>query len=154
MSARGVAVLILIVVALAGTLPALQNLWMQQREYHALLRQVESVRTENENLRAEINRWSDRDYVASQARARLHYVRPGETQYVVVDPPPGSQEDPLTQPARPDGPLRPWYMIVADTVTSADTEPSTSDPGDAGSTPTSNPTDIGLTDSSSTDDTE
>ena len=37
-----------------------------------------------QNAEAELARWRDPAYVKSQARDRLHFVLPGERQYIVV----------------------------------------------------------------------
>ncbi len=56
-------------------------------------RAVASLRAENaaaqervDGLRTSLQRWQDPAYAEAQARARLHFVRPGETAYVVVGP--------------------------------------------------------------------
>lgn len=54
-------------------------------------------------------RWSDPGYVKAQARVRLHFVMPGETAYVVVDPrsAPDGGAGPVTDPSgAATGPLR------------------------------------------------
>ena len=63
---------------------------------------------------------SDPAYVRAQARARLHYVLPGETVYVVVPRSAGGSED----SAEPDLPTASqggsWYGRLWETVRSAD----------------------------------
>lgn len=63
------------------------------REFLAQRSQIEAARTtvaqQKERvvaLEAEKKRWGDPAYVRAQARTRLHFVMPGETQYVVLDP--------------------------------------------------------------------
>jgi len=64
-------------------------------------------------------RLADPAYVRAQARARLHYVLPGETVYVVVPPSgsPGAGAEPPTPEASADGP---WYGRLWGTVRAAD----------------------------------
>jgi len=38
------------------------------------------------NLREQVDRWDDDDFVEQQARERLHYVMPGETGLVLLSP--------------------------------------------------------------------
>ncbi len=38
------------------------------------------------DLTESLGKWRDPAYVEAQARARLHFVRPGETAYVVISP--------------------------------------------------------------------
>jgi cell division protein FtsB len=68
-------------------------------------------------------RWSDPAYVRQQARERLHFVKPGETAYVIVDPTPAPA---LTPPAaaKPVQAQGPWYSKLWSTVTTAAEEPT------------------------------
>ena len=47
----------------------------------------------------ELTLWNDPEYVATQARARLHFVFPGERQYIVLNATPDA--------AAPDAPAAP-----------------------------------------------
>ncbi|MGH3648131.1 MAG: FtsB family cell division protein, partial [Micromonosporaceae bacterium] len=38
-----------------------------------------------EELERELKKWDDPEYVRAQARSRLHYIRPDEVPYVVID---------------------------------------------------------------------
>jgi cell division protein FtsB len=68
------------------------------------------------DLRSEQKRWTDPAYVERQARERLHFVMPGETSYVVLEPdeapaPDGvvaSQPRPVTR--------SPWFTDLWRTV--------------------------------------
>ncbi len=63
-----------------------------------------------------LDRWQDRAYVESQARARLHFVRPGETAYVVVGP--GEEATQLAP--RPVEPAKsPWFATLWKSVEGA-----------------------------------
>lgn len=109
-----------VVICIFGLAQPLHRWWAQQREYATISSEVEAVREANDELRVQRDRWSDKDYIASQARARLQMVMPGETQYTVVDPGPGNDTSVLgAKPARPQGPPRPWYLVVADSVQAA-----------------------------------
>jgi cell division protein FtsB len=71
-------------VALALALPF--KVWVAQRgQITDLESQTRTAQHRIAALRAEQQRWQDPDYVKQQARARLHYVMPGETAYVVLD---------------------------------------------------------------------
>ncbi|MGH3659446.1 MAG: FtsB family cell division protein, partial [Micromonosporaceae bacterium] len=41
------------------------------------------------DLEKELDKWDDPEYVRAQARSRLHYIRPDEVPYVVIE----SEED-------------------------------------------------------------
>jgi cell division protein FtsB len=64
-------------------------------------------------LRSELSKWSDPAYVAIQARERLHYVRPGETGYIVPDP--SASAEPLGIPTPTQ---QAWYDRLWSTVRS------------------------------------
>jgi len=72
-------------------------------------------------LQAQVTRWEDPAFVQAQARARLHYVLPGEVGYTILLPAAPSAAAPAGQPARavPTGPGAPWYDQVWTTVARA-----------------------------------
>jgi cell division protein FtsB len=84
-----------------------------------------------DELRSVLERWEDPAYIEAQARARLHYVRPGEVGYVVL-----TEEEtagPETTPTRPmvTAPKgSAWWSAVWSTVQQAD-EPATAPPPSA-----------------------
>lgn len=78
-------------------------------------RHAEQTRERVRELREQKARWQDPAYVEQQARRHLHFVRPGETGYILRD---GS-----VNTARPkDGARgdRPWYDNLWDGVDRAD----------------------------------
>ncbi|MEX3101409.1 septum formation initiator family protein [Streptomyces sp. V2] len=87
----------------------------QRAEIADLEREQEQARQKVEQLRDLKARWQDDAYAEQQIRQRLHYVLPGETGYVVVDPDAAKQ-------ARVDAGAadRPWYANVWDGVDKAD----------------------------------
>ena len=61
--------------------------YLEQRQHIGALRQTVLAQQERvAELEGVRQRWQDPAYVAAQARERLHYVLPGETQYVVLEP--------------------------------------------------------------------
>ncbi len=83
----GFTALIVALVVVGGVIvsPTLTTYVQQQRELAELR---ESVRLQNEQVdKADEERakWLDPSYVRSQARGRLFYVMPGETQLSVID---------------------------------------------------------------------
>lgn len=73
-------------------------------------------------LEEQKERLEDPAYVAALARDRLHFVRPGETAYVVIAPsaPPVAPRDAQRAASAPAGPEAPWYSQVWGSVRSAD----------------------------------
>ncbi|WP_371661976.1 septum formation initiator family protein [Streptomyces sp. NBC_00280] len=79
-----------------------------ERERDQASRRVEQLR----DLKA---RWQDDAYAEQQIRQRLHYVLPGETGYIVIDPDAAKQSRADLGAAD-----RPWYANVWDGVDKAD----------------------------------
>jgi cell division protein FtsB len=87
----------------------------QRAEIADLQRQREQARERVEQLRDLKARWQDDAYAEQQIRRRLHYVRPGETGYVVIDPGAARQSRADLGAAH-----RPWYANVWDGVDKSD----------------------------------
>ncbi|MGW0766502.1 FtsB family cell division protein [Streptomyces sp. NPDC002676] len=87
----------------------------QRAEISDLQRQREQARRRVEQLRDLKARWQDDSYAEQQIRRRLHYVMPGETGYVVVEPGAAKQSRAQLGTAR-----RPWYANVWDGVDKSD----------------------------------
>ena len=107
--------------------PSLYQWWQQERELAQIKAQVAEQQKKNADMQRQLDLWSDPDYISTQARERLGYVRPGETQYTVVDPGPQYQDSAMAAAAAPTGPARPWVQQVAILVGKAD-QPPTSNP--------------------------
>ncbi|MFC7265250.1 FtsB family cell division protein [Streptomyces lutosisoli] len=87
----------------------------QRAEIADLERQRAQARERVEQLRDLKARWQDDAYAEQQIRQRLHYVMPGETGYVVIDP------DAAKQARADQGAAdRPWYSNVWDGVDKSD----------------------------------
>ncbi|MGV9244586.1 FtsB family cell division protein [Streptomyces sp. NPDC003710] len=87
----------------------------QRAEIAEMERQRQEARNRVEQLRDLKARWQDDAYAQQQIRKRLHYVMPGETGYIVVDPDPARQS-----PVHRTALARPWYAGVWDGVDKAD----------------------------------
>jgi cell division protein FtsB len=97
--------------------PPIKNYFTQRAQISALKSQVATDRTALEAARAELELWKDPNYVKSQARERLHFVMPGERQYIVT----GTKEDSTQSDSTkvvsllPEG--APWYTRLIASVT-------------------------------------
>jgi len=114
-------ILFLVLFIVAVTLaPPTQQYFAQRAQISALEADLDSNYKKLEAARAELQRWRDPDYVKSQARDRLHFVLPGERQYIILGV--NSQIDDSTGTAAPinqDFPLGiPWYSRVISSITS------------------------------------
>lgn len=110
------AVLVLVLCSLVVALAYPIRQYVSQRAEIAEMEQRrEEARQRVEDLRDLKARWQDDAYAEQQIRERLHYVMPGETGYVVIDP------DTAKQSRTTRGTLgRPWYAAVWDGVDRAD----------------------------------
>lgn len=87
----------------------------QRAEIAELEQRRDEARERVEQLRDLKARWQDDAYAEQQIRQRLHYVMPGETGYVVIDPDAAKQSRTTRGAAG-----RPWYANVWDGVDKAD----------------------------------
>ena len=99
--------------------PPLQHYFAQRAQINSLRAQVNDSNNALEKARQELAKWNDPKYVASQARTRLHFVFPGERQYVVLDAPKSdSQGDGPAAPISDQIPLGlPWYGRLIASIT-------------------------------------
>ncbi|MEV1069739.1 septum formation initiator family protein [Streptomyces sp. NPDC050263] len=87
----------------------------QRADIADLEREKQQASERVEQLRDLKARWQDDAYAEQQIRLRLHYVLPGETGYVVIDP------DVVRQSRADLGAAdRPWYSNVWDGVDKSD----------------------------------
>ncbi|MFF1548007.1 septum formation initiator family protein [Streptomyces sp. NPDC058291] len=87
----------------------------QRAEVADLQREKQQASERVQQLRDLKARWQDDAYAEQQIRQRLHYVLPGETGYIVIDPDAARQSR-----ARLGATDRPWYANVWDGVDSSD----------------------------------
>lgn len=88
----------------------------QQEQARALAAEIAKTKAENEALSEEISRYNDPEYISRQARERLGYVKPGETTYVVIDPP-GVEKPPLTSGwIEKDTDDLPWFELIVEGI--------------------------------------
>ncbi|MFM8367022.1 MAG: FtsB family cell division protein [Candidatus Nanopelagicaceae bacterium] len=97
----------------------LQKYFAQRAQINALQTQVDSSRKALEEARKELELWNDPNYIKSQARARLHYVLPGERQYILTNDITLEGEDNSNDVATNVPTGVPWYTRLIATVTEA-----------------------------------
>lgn len=124
-STRFVVVLTVAAILSVMLVPSLYQWWQQERELAQIKAQVAEQQQKNADMQRQLDLWNDPDYISTQARERLGYVRPGETQYTVVDPGPQYQDSALVAAAASTGPARPWVQQLAILVGKADQPPNT-----------------------------
>ena len=87
----------------------------QRAEIADLEREKQQASERVEQLRDTKARWQDDAYAEQQIRQRLHFVMPGETGYIVIDPDAAKQSRADLGAAD-----RPWYSNVWDGVDKSD----------------------------------
>lgn len=104
----------------AMLMPSIYQWWRQEQDYRDITARVEAARARNADIERQLELWNTPEFVAAQARERLGYVMPGETQYSVVDPGPDYKDQAAVAAAAPRGPARPWVQIFAVLTSEAD----------------------------------
>lgn len=83
-TARFIAISVVIFIIAVTIAPPAQRYFTQRAQINAVESEI-SVRQERlAQAEIELQKWRDPNYVKSQARERLHFVLPGERQYIVV----------------------------------------------------------------------
>lgn len=103
---------ILLIAALQFAGPV-QALLAQQRQTQALRSEVSQRQAAVQDLRERRERLRDPNYIQSLARARLHFVMPGETAYIVLDAPSDTGDSiPLDTSVTAAAAQAPWWVTV------------------------------------------
>ncbi len=100
--------------------PPIKNYFVQRAQISALQSQLKSDNAALDAARKELSLWQDPDYIKSQARERLHFVMPGERQYIVTGADgQNSDEEATTDVVKnlPEG--QPWYTRMIASITEA-----------------------------------
>ena len=100
--------------------PPIKSYFVQRAQISALQSQLSSDRAALEAARKELTLWQDPDYVKSQARERLHFVMPGERQYIVTGGDGTNPDQPIENEVvsnLPEG--QPWYTRMIASITEA-----------------------------------
>lgn len=85
-NARAVGLVLIALILVLFLAQPTQRYFAQRAQINSLRQQVDASQERVTKAKAELERWNDVAYVKAQARARLHFVMPGETQYIVLDP--------------------------------------------------------------------
>ena len=84
LSGFALTILLLVVAALVVLAPRLKTFVEQRQQIAQLEAEVQQAHDQLDQLDAEVARWSDPAYIEAQARDRLFYVYPGDTNYLVI----------------------------------------------------------------------
>ena len=94
-----------------------------QRQVSSAQAQLASLEADNELLQADVTALNTDEEIEKLAREKLGYVQPGETAYVVLDPPASSTTIPPMIEA-PLAPERTWVDQIWDFLTGDDLDDS------------------------------
>jgi len=108
-SARWLAVVTVAFIFAITLAPPLQHYFAQRAQINSLRAQVNDSNNALEKAREELAKWNDPEYVATQARQRLHFVFPGERQYIVVGDSATESNNGSTKIASALTDGQPWY---------------------------------------------
>jgi cell division protein FtsB len=100
--------------------PPIKNYFVQRAQINALQSQLKSDNSALDAARRELLLWQDPEYIKSQARERLHFVLPGERQYIVTGEDGQSSDQVLETDVvnnLPEG--QPWYTRMIASITEA-----------------------------------
>jgi cell division protein FtsB len=90
------------------------KVWLSQRgSLDSLDSQIQQAQQRVAKLTAQDQKWNDPEFVAKQARKRLHYVMPGEKNRILLGPKPSHVQKEIAtaiaHPAAPPVSDGPWY---------------------------------------------
>ena len=89
--------------------PPVKNYFTQRAQISALKAQLSADNSALQKAREELLLWQDPEYIKSQARERLHFVLPGERQYIVTDGDNNPKQNGSTKIASSLADGQPWY---------------------------------------------
>lgn len=111
-----IAILFVLTLAIA---PPVKHYFTQRAQINALESQLSADNEALQNAREELLRWQDPEYIKSQARERLHFVLPGERQYIVVDGSTSPSVENTTEIASALTDGQPWYARLIASISEA-----------------------------------
>ena len=83
-TARFIAISVVIFIIALTIAPPAQRFFTQRAQINAVQAEIENRKAQLAEAEIELQKWRDPNFVQSQARERLHFVLPGERQYIVV----------------------------------------------------------------------
>ena len=89
--------------------PPVKHYFTQRAQISALKAQLSADQTALQKARKELLLWQDPEYIKSQARERLHFVMPGERQYIVTEGETDAAQSGTTKIASSLADGQPWY---------------------------------------------
>ena len=114
--------LVLCALVISAALP-LRGYLAQRGQIAELAQSQTAQRVRVAELQQERTLLDDPTHIAALARERLHFVKPGETSYVVIGPRAAAVPPTAGGPVLPAGPDSPWWSQLWGSVRTADALP-------------------------------
>ncbi|AOZ72958.1 hypothetical protein BK816_06360 [Boudabousia tangfeifanii] len=108
--------ILLLIVLVLFLISPIKQLLSNQQEYRQVQVEIANQKALQAELKDRLAQWNDPDFVASQARERLGYARPGETQYLITGKEVPQQIRSQNQAEALSGPVRPWFLKLSDSL--------------------------------------
>jgi cell division protein FtsB len=108
-SGRALALWVIFFVLALAIAPPVKHYFTQRAQISALEAQLNNDHKALDAARQELLSWQDPEYVKTQARERLHYVMPGERQYIVAENGTSTNETQTNKIASSLTDGLPWY---------------------------------------------
>jgi cell division protein FtsB len=116
---RALAFIVILFVLTLAIAPPVKHYFTQRAQINSLESQLSADNVALQKAREELLRWQDPEYIKSQARERLHFVLPGERQYIVVDGSTPSTQENTTEIASALTDGQPWYSRLIASISEA-----------------------------------
>jgi len=108
-SGRALALWAIFFILALAIAPPVKHYFTQRAQISALNSQLATNHKALEAARQELLLWQDPEYVKTQARERLHFVLPGERQYIVTEDGTSTDSTQTTKVANSLTAGQPWY---------------------------------------------
>ncbi len=121
LSARWLALVSTFFIIAITLAPPLQRYFAQSSQVRNLEKQVKESQSQLVDAQKQLALLNDPRYIESQARARLHFIFPGEKQYIVLGAPikTNNPTPPATDLTNITLQNLPWYSKLFSSITSA-----------------------------------
>ena len=116
---RALAFIVIIFILTLAIAPPVKHYFTQRAQINSLESQLSADNVALQKAREELLLWQDPEYIKSQARERLHFVLPGERQYIVVDGSITPTQENTTEIASALTDGQPWYARLIASISEA-----------------------------------
>lgn len=117
-TARFIAISVVIFIIAVTIAPPAQRYFTQRAQINSVEAEISNRKARLAEAEIELQKWRDPNYVKSQARERLHFVLPGERQYIVlgVETEASSVQKQKTPVATEQFGSAPWYTKLISSI--------------------------------------